>query len=148
MRRLMAQDHRGGLIASTKLATSSGATAASGRLPRLAVVAQNGLSEEISFLVELPDEAVHGPGLAHGAEFAPAAHWGGSCRVPALGARRLLDGNLAPAGSAVPNTTSSGRVGTQRCRLGAATSQLLMVPTAQQPWSPHATPAPGRAARD
>lgn len=66
-----------------------------------------------------------------GAGAAPAARRdGGSCRVPALGARRLLAGTLAPAGSAVPNLTRPGCVGTQRCRMGGVSHQLLTAPTA------------------
>lgn len=87
-----------------------------------------GPSEEISFLMEPLDEAVRGSQPGAGA--APGCPAGGSYRVPALGARRLLAGTLAPAGSAVPNLTRPGCVGTQRCRVGGESHQLLMAPTA------------------
>lgn len=67
---------------------------------------------------QLPRRLVHGTGAA------PAAQHGGSCRLPALGARCLRAGSLARP-CHIP--------GTQRCRVGNASIRLLVVPTPPRP---------------
>lgn len=127
MGKLMAQARRGGLITDAETATSSPATLAAAT--RAGACAgwwwqrRARLSEEISFLAKspglshayLPGSAAASPEVSHGAWLLLLPWERGSHRIPALGARRLLAGSLAPAGqhtgSSMPNPTSTRRFG-------------------------------------
>lgn len=174
----MAQARRGGLITDAETATSSPATLAAatraGACAGWQWQRRARLSEEINFLAKslglshayLPGSAAASPEVSHGAWQLLLPWEGGSRRIPALGARRLLAGSLAPAGqhtdSSMPNPTSTRRFGqpegpgrrrwgrpcahTRRHAHGGG--QVPGVPTARQPQplSPHAAPRRGGAA--